>query len=205
MKKVTFLLMLSLFFIYNCSKEQVMTIDSSNENLNQDMLLKKGGNKGQSDVVLFDVVLIKPDGVHFDYPTLVTTCNGSSSSQSYGISWPKFSECVVIAPSLVEKKDGDLPLTNDPFMGLGKKRNKLTKVSFKIQDVVGPDGILYKIDGFKIQPPEETSLSAFTVEIRKDRIEVWQYSGHIGGKRVKLIGYISIGDIIYTPVSLQFP
>lgn len=211
MKKVTFLLMLSLLFIYNCSKEQVMTIDSSNENLNQDMFLKKGGNKGNSDVVLFDVVLIKPpsiSGFYPDYPTLVTDCPGSSSSQSYGISWPKFSvgvpECVVITPILDLDPDptviGDIELTNDPFMDLGKRGNKLTKVSFKIQDVVGSAGILYKIDGFKIQipVPEEPSQGKFTAEIRKDKIEVWQYSGHIGGKRVKLIGYISIGDIIYS-------
>ena len=79
-------------------------------------------------------------------------------------------------------------------------------VSFQLigQDVVGTEGIIHKSQVVVIDPPVAPSADGFTLHVEVDNLEIWKYDKHwnVGGaQRVEMIGRISVGDLVYTPVT----
>jgi len=72
------------------------------------------------------------------------------------------------------------------------------------QDIIGMDGLIHKSEVVPIEPPVVPSAEGFTLHVDTDNIEIWKYDKHLntgGAKPVEMVGYISVGDLVYTPVS----
>ena len=154
----------------------------------------KGGDKTAYSVVAEDHGAPQ-DG--YNSPTLVSTCPGSTTETSLFVRWPRSPAlCIVITPT-----GSSYALTDDPQLTVSKKRGKVIAVQFYIQDVAGPDGIMHSSDQIPVDPPVEPSSAGFTLHVHADDVPVWRHKGHIvGGRRMKIIGTISVGDIVFTPV-----
>ena len=149
----------------------------------------KGGDKTAYSV---DAVL---DGGPYDSPTLVSTCPGSTGENSLYVVWPRHDGCMNIWPL-----GSDYELTDDPQLTVGKKRGKVIFVQFFIQDVIGPNGIQHSSDQIPVDPPVDPSSEGFTLHLHADGVPVWRHKGHTGGPRMEIIGTISVGNIVFTPV-----
>lgn len=123
-------------------------------------------------------------------PTLVSTCPGSVSKNG-SVTWPRFTECVVITPS-----GSSYALTNDPYLQVTTKRGVITHVTFYIDDIVGGEGIQHETDPIPVTPVAYGG-AGFVLHVHADRVPVYRLSGHMAGKRVAMIGTISIGDVLY--------
>lgn len=123
-------------------------------------------------------------------PTLASTCAGTVA-RSGGVWWPQFTECVVITPN-----GSSYALTNDPGLQVTTKRGLITHVRFVIDDVVGAEGIQHETDPIPVTPVAFGG-AGFVLHVHADRVPVYRLSGHIGGKRVAMIGTISVADVVY--------
>lgn len=123
-------------------------------------------------------------------PTLVSTCAGTVA-RSGGVWWPRFTECVVITP-----RGSSYALTNDPGLQFTVKRGLITHVTFVIDDVVGGEGIQHETDPIPVTPVAFGG-AGWVFHIHADNVPVYRLSGHLSGKRVAMIGTISIGDVVY--------
>ncbi len=222
MKRASILLALSFLFIYGCSKETETTIDSSNENLNQVIFTRGhggehgnngggggGGNNGGGgnggNTPLFDVILVAPhpDDNFFPVKEMLLTltgddfCVGTTVQSILSITFQQTPTCIRITPTPIPGEIA-VELSDQPFLAVKTHQGNIIQVKFSIQDVIGPDGIQYSTDKTTIDPPVEIELIEFTVQVRKDFINVYRHSGHLAGRKT-LIGYISIGDLVYTP------
>jgi hypothetical protein len=124
-------------------------------------------------------------------PTLVSSCAGSLSNNGSSVTWPRFTECVVITPT-----GSSYALTNDPYLQVTTKRGVVTHVTFYIDDIVGQEGIQHETDPIPVTPVAFGG-AGFVLHVHADRVLVYRLSGHIGGKRVATIGTIAIGDVVY--------
>jgi hypothetical protein len=124
-------------------------------------------------------------------PLLVSTCPGNLYSDG-SVTWPRFTECVVIQPA-----GSTYALTNDPYIQLTKKAGLITHVTLHIDDVVGAEGVQHETDPIPVIPAVALGGAGFVLHVHGDRVPVYRLSGHIGGKRVAMIGTISIADIVY--------
>ena len=95
-------------------------------------------------------------------------------------------------------------LTDDISLHIGTNSDG-NIISFQLigQDVIGKEGIIHKSEIVAIDPPVTPSSDGFTLHIDTDNIEIWKYNKHLnvgGAKKVAMVGYISIGDLVYTPL-----
>ena len=123
--------------------------------------------------------------------TLVSTCAGTLSRNGSSVAWAPFTACVVITPS-----GSSYPLTNDPYLQVTVRRGVITHVTLYIDDVVGAEGIQHETDPIPVTPVA-FGEAGFVLHVHADRVPVYRLSGHIGGKRVAMIGTISIADVVY--------
>jgi hypothetical protein len=124
-------------------------------------------------------------------PTLASTCPGSVSRNG-SVTWPRFTECVVITPT-----GSSYALTNDPYLQVTTKRGVITHVTLYIDDIVGEEGIQHETDPIPVTPQVAYGGAGFVLHVHADRVPVYRLSGHIGGRRVAMIGTISIADVSY--------
>lgn len=124
-------------------------------------------------------------------PTLVSTCAGSVSKNGSSVTWARFTTCVVITPT-----GSSYALTNDPYLQVTAKRGVITHVTLYIDDVVGAEGIQHETDPIPVTPVPYGG-AGFVLHVHADRVPVYRLSGHIGGKRVAMIGTISVADVVY--------
>jgi len=222
MKRASILLALSFLFIYGCSKETETTIDSSNENLNPVILNRghggehgnngggggggNGGNGGGGgNNVLFDVTLVAPhpdDNFFPDKEMLLTLtgndfCVGTTVQSILSIIFQQTPTCIRITPTPIPEEIA-VELSDQPSLELKAHQGNIIEVKFRIQDVIGPEGIQYSTDKTAVSFPEPIDPNGFRVKVQADNIKVYRHSGHLNGKKT-LIGHISIGDIVYTP------
>ncbi len=78
-------------------------------------------------------------------------------------------------------------------------------ISFQLfgQDVIGRDGIMHQSEVVIIDPPVTPSDSGFTLHVDVDNLEIWKTNRHLSSnkpKLVEMVGKISVGDLIYTPL-----
>ncbi|MGH7558417.1 MAG: hypothetical protein ACREMD_11695, partial [Gemmatimonadota bacterium] len=65
-------------------------------------------------------------------------------------------------------------------------------------DVIGEAGIAHETDRVLVAVPVVPSDDGFVLHVHAKNVEVWRKSGHTRGDRVEMIGWISIGDIVYS-------
>jgi hypothetical protein len=131
-------------------------------------------------------------GMEPESEPLASTCGGVVTS-SYGINFGK-SGCLI-----VKMTGTTLELTDDVILGATVKGGRITSYQLRAQDVAGKDGIKHESDVIVLQTPVLPSSGGFTVHLHADRVPVYSLSGHLKGRRTGIVGYISIGDIIYQP------
>jgi hypothetical protein len=156
-----------------------------------------GGSTGAS-VVQGDLVLRDTDA-----PALVSTCPSAGfSGNDWVVSFGK-SGCFI-----VEINDpfwtGSLPpytLADDILINVQQEKGRngrITHVRIAGQDVDGPDGIWHNTDWIALAEPVTPDTKGFTLHVHASNIAVWRTDSHLaGGNRVEVIGFVSLGDIVY--------
>ena len=131
-------------------------------------------------------------GVTYVSEPLVSSCPGTVGSewqiQTFGTG------CLVITPT-----GSSYALTDDFTIstpGL-QKDGVISKLRLYAQDVSGGGGIAHNTDDIPVAQPRATDPAGFTLHVHADNVPVYRLSGHTGGKRMAMIGTISIGDIVY--------
>lgn len=136
--------------------------------------------------------LILHGGLGFASSPLVSTCPGAAFSD-YHVEFGA-SGCLTISPT-----GASYDLTDDVGMGaIGlKKDGTISRVRFWAHDVAGPDGIKHDTDDIPVAIPVVPDPAGFVVHVHADNVPVYRLSGHTGGKRVAMIGTISVWDVAY--------
>lgn len=78
------------------------------------------------------------------------------------------------------------------------KNGRITHMRLVGQDVDGPEGIWHQTDLIPVAEPAVPSKAGFTLHVHAKDVAVWRTDSHLGGgNKVEIIGYISIGDVVY--------
>jgi len=132
-------------------------------------------------------------------PPYLPSCSAETRGGSFIALFERHDLCATVTTST------GYTLTDD--IGLHVNTNKAGNIiSFQLigQDVIGMEGLIHKSEVVAIEPPVVPSTGGFTLHVDKDNIEIWKYNKHLntgGAKPVEMVGYISVGDLVYTPVS----
>lgn len=135
----------------------------------------------------------------FNAPTYLPRCSAETHEGTFIAVFDRHDLCATVTTSTGYK------LTDD--IGLHVKTNKAGNIiSFQLigQEVIGMEGLIHKSEIVTIDPPVVPSLEGFTLHVDTDNIEIWKYDKHLntgGAKPVAMVGCISVGDLVYTPVS----
>jgi hypothetical protein len=135
----------------------------------------------------------------FDAPTYLPECLAKTHEDTYIAVFERHNLCATVTTST------GYTLTDD--IGLHVGTNKAGNIiSFQLigQDVIGREGLIHKSEIVTIDPAVVPSTEGFTLHVDTDNIEIWKYDKHLntgGAKSVEMVGYISVGDLVYTPVS----
>lgn len=149
--------------------------------------------------VVFDYVAF-PEGSGLpEAPPYLPSCSAETRGGTFSAWFERHDLCATVTTS-----EG-YTLTDD--MGLHVNTNKAGNIiSFQLigQDVIGREGLIHKSEIVAIEPPVVPSTEGFTLHVDTDNIEIWKYDKHLntgGAKPVEMVGYISVGDLVYVPVS----
>jgi hypothetical protein len=99
--------------------------------------------------------------------------------------------CLIVQPS-----GSSYALTDSVALNTTQKRDAITHIQLRGQDVKGPDGIMHETDPIPVGSVTPIA-TGFTIQVRADRVTVYRLSSHRNGSRVAEIGTVSIGDIVY--------
>lgn len=132
------------------------------------------------------------DGLGFISEPLVSSCPGTAFADwhiEFGASG-----CLVFTPT-----GSSYALTDDIGMGaVGlNKDGRITSVLIWAHDVAGPAGIKHVTDNIPVAVPVVPTPVGFVLHVHADQVPVYRLSGHTGGKRVAMIGTISVWDVVY--------
>lgn len=132
------------------------------------------------------------DGLGFLSEPLVSTCPGTAFDDwhiEFGASG-----CLVFTPT-----GSSYALTDDIGMGTPglRKDGRITRVRFWAHDVAGPAGIKHDTDDIPVAVPVVPDPAGFVLHVHADQVPVYRLSSHTGGKRVAMIGTISVWDVVY--------
>lgn len=151
----------------------------------------KGGGK---DKVTFEVSVVNPEATLYNAPTYLPTCTATTPGPfSYTALFDRHDLCATVTTSTGYQLTDDIVIEVDTTQGL------ITSVQLRGQDVIGEEGIMHESEAVAITPPVTPSGAGFTVHVHVDNLPIWKLTRHLGGKRVEIVGYISLGDLVYTP------
>lgn len=151
----------------------------------------KGGGK---DRVRFVVTVVNPEATLYDAPTYLPTCAATTSEQtSFSALFDRHDLCATVTT------DTGVQLTDDIVIRVNTTKGLITSVQLFGQDVISEEGIMHESEVVAITPPVAPLDSGFTVHVHVDNLPIWKLTRHLGGKRVDIVGYISLGDMVYTP------
>lgn len=131
---------------------------------------------------------------------LTSTCPAPIKGSGWSLDF-QHTQCLVVRPDW--NTDSGLEpyaLTDDIVLGVLKEQGKngrITHVRFTGQDVIGEAGIAHNSDSIPVAVPVVPNKSGFVLHVHAPRVAIWRLSGHTGGERVALIGWVSIGDLLY--------
>ncbi|MBI2072739.1 MAG: hypothetical protein HYT81_06860 [Gemmatimonadetes bacterium] len=164
-------------------------------------LLAAQGGGSSNNTLLGDVA----SGDYVD-PTMASPLTSTCPAPVKGSGWSlnfEHTQCLIVQPDW-NTDSGFEPyaLTDDIVLGVLKKQGKdgqITYVRFYGQDVIGEAGIAHNSDTIPVAVPVIPTKSGFVLHVHAPRVAIWRLSGHTGGDRVALIGWVSIGDLVYRP------
>jgi hypothetical protein len=131
-------------------------------------------------------------GRTFDPEAIAATCDGTVTA-NHGINFGK-SGCLIVQPS-----GAAYALTDDVVLTATMKGGRITGYQLRAQDVIGSEGVKHESDVIVLDSPVVPIAGGFTVHVHAERVPVWRLSGHINGRRVEVIGHISLADVVYRP------
>ncbi|MCH7557617.1 MAG: hypothetical protein IIB56_09205 [Planctomycetes bacterium] len=160
---------------------------------------KPGGGGGKDEPIIFTVDVVE-DRDRTEQPTYLylPTCSAETRGGGFSAWFARHDLCATVVTST------GATLTDD--IGLQVETNKDGNIiSFQLfgQDVIGRDGIMHQSEVVAIWPPVVPSMDGFTLHVDVDNLEIWKTNHHLRSnkpKLVKMIGEISVGDLVYTPV-----
>ncbi len=95
---------------------------------------------------------------------------------------------------------GAVQLTDDIGFHIPSRKGTISSVEyFHAQDVIGEDGVWHQSLAMPLAATASADDDGFVLHVHQSSVEVWRHDKHQGGKPVELVGYIAIGDLVYTP------
>ena len=105
--------------------------------------------------------------------------------------FPRHDPCAIVTTST------GYQLTDDIRFVVTKNRSgQITAVLLRGQDVIGKEGIMHESEAITSLIP---TTSGFTLHLDVDNLPIWKLTNHLGGKRTLIVGYINLGDLVYSP------
>jgi len=126
-------------------------------------------------------------------PVFTPTCLATTPTGGYTARFPRHDPCAVVTTSTGYQITDDISIVVTTTKGL------ITSVKLRGQDIIGEDGIMHESEAIPILPPVTPSPSGFTLHVHADHVPIWKLHNHLGGKRVEIVGYISLWEMIYRP------
>lgn len=152
----------------------------------------KGGGKDKG--VRFVVTVVNPEATLYNAPTYLPTCAAITGEQtSFTALFDRHDLCATVTTNT------GYQLTDDIVIQVNTTQGLITSVQLRGQDVIGEEGIMHESEAVAITPPATPSNTGFTLHVHADNLPIWKLTRHLGGKRVEIVGLISIGDMVYTP------
>lgn len=155
----------------------------------------KGGGGGNQNAAY--TIAVTSDPLWTPAPTQPTyspACLAETPGPGgYTALFPRHDLCATVTTSSGSQ------LTDEVLIQVNAHKGFLTSVQLRGQDVIGEEGIAHESEQIPLLPPLEPDPAGFTVHVHADNVPIWKLSRHLGGKRVEIIGYISIADMVYTP------
>lgn len=157
-----------------------------------------GVKAGQQSDPLYKVDVIAHNADLFFAPTYLPTCSAQTRDQkgpgiNYSAWFPRHDLCATVTTSTGYR------LTDDIVIRVVTDNGVIVSVQLVGQDVIGKEGIMHETEAVPISPPVIPVASGFTLHVDVDNIPVWKLDRHLGGKRVEIVGYIGLGDLVYSP------
>ena len=154
-------------------------------------------SSGGGDDVIYQVQLV--DGQDFAYqkPLYAPGCLAETFG-GYSARFERHDLCATVVT------DSGYLLTDDiAFDALTDQNGHIETFQLWGQDVIGKEGIIHHSVVVTFAPPVSPSDTGFVLHVHADNLAVWKLDKHKrggkGAKRVEIVGYISIGDLVYTP------
>ncbi len=139
----------------------------------------------------------------FEAPTYLPEISAETRAGIYS-AWFERHDLAATVYTTLDFTTIEATLTDDISLHIGTDSNgKIISFQLMGQDVIGKVGIIHKSEVVAIDPPVVPSTDGFILHVDTDNIEIWKYNKHrnVGGaKRVAMVGYISVGDLVYTPL-----
>lgn len=152
---------------------------------------------GQASDPIYKVDVIAHNADLFVAPLYLPTCSAFTRDQkgpgvNYSAWFTRHDLCATVTTSTGYK------LTDDISLRVVTDNGVIVSVQLRGQDVIGKQGIAHETELVPVTPviPVE---SGFILHVDVDNIPVWKLDRHLGGKRVEIVGYISLGDLVYSP------
>jgi hypothetical protein len=159
----------------------------------------RGGSVTPGGVVAQGDFILDPS----DAPALASTCPSQGfSGNSWAFVFGK-SLCLIVAPNPWTGVLHPTPyvLLDDIIINVtleSGKNGRITHVRVAGQDVDGPEGIWHNTDWIPVAEPVVPSKAGFTLHVHAKNVAVWRTDSHLaGGNKVEIVGYVSIGDMVY--------
>ncbi|MFN2501736.1 MAG: hypothetical protein ABR530_06970 [Pyrinomonadaceae bacterium] len=147
--------------------------------------------KGKPKPVIYKVDVAAHNYV-FTSPTYLPTCSAETKDGTYSAWFPRHDPCAIVT------LDTGYKLTDDIMLRVNTDSNgNIVSVQLRGQDVIGTEGIMHETEVVMIAPVSPAALG-FTLHVDQDVIPVWKLSRHRDGSRVEIVGYISLGDLVYS-------
>jgi len=158
---------------------------------------QKGKGGGTTTQTVFNVTVRNADGtLYYTLPTYEPGpgCKAvASGNNNYYAVFPRHDLCATVTTNNKYK------LTDDIVIQVFTTNGLITSVKLTGQDVIGDAGIMHESEVVALTTPVTPSTAGFTLHVHADNLAIWKLSRHLGGKRVAIVGFISLGDMIYTP------
>lgn len=127
-------------------------------------------------------------------PTYLPTCSAETPAGFYPAVFPRHDACAIVTTST------GYQLTDDIRIEVKKNRSgQIISAQLRGQDVEGKEGIMHESEVITFDPPFIPTSSGFTLHLDVDNLPIWKLTHHLGGKRTVIVGYVSLGDLVYSP------
>jgi hypothetical protein len=155
--------------------------------------LVKGAGGGKTKT-FFWVDAVEAGGP-YESATVVSDPDLPGTSSGGFTQWPR----APFTPIVITPTGSSVTLLDDSQLTMAMKNGAIRAVQFYIQDIPGPDGIMYETDIIPVDPPVMPDSAGFVLPLRVDNVRVYRDSNHLGGKRIEMVGTVSFGDMVFTP------